>query len=170
MPLTEAQVEQHCRELLEPVTRYIAKTLGDEASDYTGSCLWAALQRYEESHGALIGYAKTKTKLLVIDAMRSVDGRKGSAKYTANASRNQIEDFDHAEDDEAVEQGLLASEALSRTMKQIEIAACYQRWIMIGRALCNFTPKNEVSRFKRFFDLSESLTTQQAAAIRFLPR
>lgn len=169
MPLTEAEISQHCKDLLDPVTRYVAKSLGDEASDHTGLCLWQALQKYDPSKGNLIPFAKTKTRLLVIEAMRQLDGRKGSAKYAANSTKTQIEDFDGQYTDQEVGRAAEASEALAKTMKRIEIAASYQRWIMIGRALCNFTPQTEAARFQKFFDVSPSVVTSQAAAIRYLP-
>lgn len=165
MPLSESDIATHCRNLLDPVTRHIRKKMGAEAAEHAGSCLFESLRKYDASHGMSIrSWVLSKTPLLVIEAMRELDGRKGTARYAAQAARTTIEDFDASEVDHDVSEALAGQESLAAAMKTIEETSRLQRWILMGRVLGGFTNAD----LKGIVDVSEKQIRREVNNLRQL--
>ncbi len=163
-PLSEKEIEAYCGSLLEPVSKYIAKTMGDEASTHTGECLLTALRKFDGSRGDILSYARTKTRLLVIEACRRVNGRKGTARYAANASRAEIEDFDGFTEDANPGANMEEEESLSRALKTIDRAQRLQRVILFSRLLVGLTDKE----IQGFFNVSQAKIWAESISLRQL--
>ena len=133
MPLTDTQIEEHCRTHLVPLTRYVASKLGDEASTYTGECLLRALRAYDETRGNIGPYLRVKTYNLVMDVLRSMHGRRGSKKYEAQASHVSVEDFDLPAG-QAPDESAESDEAFNIMVKTLERASGVRRAILLGRS------------------------------------
>lgn len=138
MPLTKAEIDKECNRLLAPVSRYILNALGDEAASYTGLCLFKALEAYEPVKGDIDGYARSKTRLLVIDELRRVDGRKGSHKYKALSTKSGIESYDEPDLSDPSE-SMAHHDELVRSLQILGRATKFQRILLLGRLLVGLT-------------------------------
>ncbi len=162
--LSDKEIEAHCGTLLVPVTRYIAKTMGDEASTHTGECLLMALRKFDGSRGNILSYARTKTRLLVIEACRRVNGRKGTARYDANASRSEIEEFDGFTVDADPSGRMEEEESLGRVLKTIDRAPRLQRIILFSRFLAGLSDQE----IQGFFNVSQTKIWSESVSLRQL--
>lgn len=147
MKLTPAEISSWCEKLLKPLTRNVWSKMGEQASEHTGECLHRALCLFDgpREPGRVESYAATKTMYLVIERCRSLQGRKGSARYAAVSSQTALQDFD--EDTEmhgmseagGVEDELDAEENLARAAKWIESSVRLQKAVLIGRVFGEFS-------------------------------
>ena len=156
--LTQQEIRDHCTAFLVPVTEYVRHKLGDEPADLTGVCLLKALKKYNPARGKLEVYLKTKTYLLVLDALRAQDGRKGTGRNEFFSRQFALEDYDESVVEEPVEN----EDGLGRVIKMIESAALLQKAILIGQVLGEFT----YTDFKRGWNVSESTIHRSVSEIR----
>ncbi len=164
--LTDREVEAYCGEFLAPVTLYIGRKLGPEAADLTGGCLLQALRNYDKSRTALASlpsWVRSKTRYLVIEALRSQDGRKGGYKYAARAAQTTLEDFDALPEQPHVGEALEAEESLLSALRKAAGAGRLQRWLILGR-LYDFTVKD----IQESTDVSPDKIYKEAAHLRQL--
>lgn len=143
MKLTPDQITLHCKELLEPITRYITTKMGPEATTHTAGCLFEALCKYDSSKsGNLTAWARGKTRNLVIEQIRVMEGRKGTARHAALSSRDSFEDFDAPIVDVSPIDAMEVRESLQEAFKEIENSRYLSQVILMGRFLGNFTDRD----------------------------
>jgi len=164
-PLTPAEISLWSSRLLGPVTAHVRKHLGEEASDLTGGCLFKALHLYDKSRGDIEPYAKSKTHFLVIEEVRSLEGRKGTARHEANRKRSSVEDYDAAEESDPSED-LREAESLRNMVKTLETAGGpgYGICILIGKIFCGCTE----TQLQGVLGVSKTTIYEQTAALRQL--
>ena len=160
--LTPSEVDQWCQKLLAPVTAMVRKNLGEEAADLAGGCLFNALRLYDKSRGDLTAYAKSKTYNMVIDACRSFNGRKGSARQVANARHSALEEYDAPEAPQVPGAALEEAEAVCHAIKTISRVKGIQSCILIGRVLCGFTNVE----LQRVLNVSQTKIYDETASLR----
>lgn len=167
--LTDTQINDYCLKFLEPVTGRIEKSYGPHATEYVGSCLLQALRLYDpECKTSVSTWVYSKTPLLVIEAMRSFNGRKGTARYTANASRTSLDGSDGAIEiatDDRTAESLDQAENLNRTLRLISKGNMLQKCILLGRVLGNFT---NTDMKELLLDVSQAQIHQEIAEFRQL--
>lgn len=140
MTLTPKEISTHCSLWLNPMTRHVKGSLGGEASNHVGWCLLQALKKFESTCGRSVrNWVFYKTPLLVIEAMRELDGRKGTLRHSSQAATSTLEGFDASEVIPEVGEGLERQESMAATMKTIEETQRLQRWILLGRVVGGFT-------------------------------
>lgn len=162
--LTDTEIDAHCGNLLPSVTRYITRTMGEEAATHTGECLFEALRKYERGRGDVLPYARSKTRLLVIEALRRIDGRKGTAKYAATSTKCDLADYDGFEVADDPGDRIEHDEALIQTLKVIDRAAKMQRVLLFARLLVGLTDKE----IQRITDVSETKIRTETLSLREL--
>ncbi len=157
--LSPQEIRNHCSTYLVPVTDIIRRKLGDEAADLTGLCLLKALRKYKPVRGDLAVYLKTKTYLLVVDELRTQDGRKGTQRHEFFSRQFALEDYDESVSETAPDTD---DAGMGQVIKMIESTALLQKAILIGQVLGEFT----YADFKRGWDVSESTIHRSVAEIR----
>jgi len=94
-----ADVDALCRDHLAWAEGLVAGRCGRAAREHAGYALFEAARTYDPSTGiAFKSWATAKIPRVVIDQIRSIDGRPGTARHTANATAVPIESFDKPED------------------------------------------------------------------------
>ena len=146
------------------MTILIGRKLGPEAADLTGGCLLGALRKYDPSKGVqLEPWVRYKTLQLVKDALRKQDGRKGGARYAANASRSEIQDFDALEAVPEAGKPLEAKETLGMALKKLNRIGKLRRQIFLG-----FMESFTLKEIQGVLDVSKKQICAEASELRQL--
>ena len=136
--LTSKEIAVECARLLEPVTRHVRAKMGDEAADLTGGCLFKALISYDHARSnGLDSYARAKTLFLVVEALRELDGRKGTRRYAMTSATVGVGDWDAPAT--CPDSPPDHDDQLRKTFDVVENATPLGRLILMGRVLCNLT-------------------------------
>lgn len=139
--LSDDEISDLCSQHLGPLTAIIEKRLGREAADHTGICLFEALRAYDQAKNPdLMAWLRYKVKNLVLEKIRSFDGRKGTARHAAMSAKTSVEDFDSPIPD-TPDQRSGGREELQQALKAIEDSGKLARLILIGRFFGSFSNK-----------------------------
>lgn len=163
--LTDKQIATHAGRLLDPMTKLVAKKLGQNAADHAGSCLYDALKKYDtERSEDLDQFVRNKTLNLVKDTIRELDGRKGTARYEANRrSVQEFDAYDAVEKTESVTR-LEKREQLAQALNTMNGLRAVPRWLLLAKMFGDFTNVD----LTRILNVSERQLCRESAELRQL--